>query len=70
MNWNENPDLPAEVRARLLERLASSTIREVAICKMEGATNEEIAGRIGRSVVTVERLLVAIRCIWQRESMR
>jgi DNA-binding CsgD family transcriptional regulator len=33
---------------------------------MEGYTNEEIAGKLGRSIPTVERKLAAIRTIWQQ----
>ncbi len=62
------PELVAVVTeecARLLGRLGDGQLREVAIWKMEGYTNEEIAGKLGRSVPTVERKLAAIRAIWE-----
>jgi DNA-binding CsgD family transcriptional regulator len=45
-------------------------LRDVAVWKMEGYTNEEIAGQLGRSVPTVERKLASIRKIWEREGIR
>jgi DNA-directed RNA polymerase specialized sigma24 family protein len=65
------PELVAEVTeecARLLGLLGDGQLREVAIWKMEGYTNEEIAGKLGRSIPTVERKLAAIRTIWQQET--
>jgi RNA polymerase sigma factor (sigma-70 family) len=41
--------------------------RLIAIRKVEGFTNEEIAAELGRSVATVERKLHLIREIWQQE---
>lgn len=64
-----SPELAAEVAegcARLLGLLGDGQLRQVAIWKMEGYTNEEIAGHLGRSVPTVERKLAAIRTIWER----
>ena len=63
------PELVAEVTeecARLLGLLGDGELRQVAIWKMEGYTNEEIAGKLDRSVPTVERKLAAIRTIWQQ----
>jgi DNA-directed RNA polymerase specialized sigma24 family protein len=65
------PELVAEVTeecARLLGLLGDGQLREVAIWKMEGYTNEEIAAKLGRSIPTVERKLAAIRTIWQQET--
>jgi DNA-directed RNA polymerase specialized sigma24 family protein len=67
-----SPELAAEVAeecARLLDQLNDGQLRQVAIWKMEGYTNEEIAGNIQRSVPTVERKLAAIRTIWEREPL-
>ena len=67
------PDVVAEVTegcARLLGLLTAADLREVAVWKLEGYTNEEIAGKLGRSVATVERKLGAIRTIWEREGVR
>jgi DNA-directed RNA polymerase specialized sigma24 family protein len=64
------PELAAEVAeecARLLGLLGDGRLRQVAIWKMEGYTNEEIAGKLNRSIPTVERKLAAIRTIWERE---
>lgn len=57
----------AEVCQRLLSILTDGNLRELAIWKMEGFTNAEIAGKLGRSVPTVERKLARIRTMWQRE---
>ncbi len=64
------PELVAEVTeecSRLLGLLTDGQLRQVAIWKMEGYTNEEIAGKLNRSIPTVERKLAAIRAIWERE---
>lgn len=66
-----SPELAAEVAeacSRLLGRLGDGQLREVAIWKMEGFTNAEIAVRLGKSVPTVERKLATIRTIWERDS--
>ncbi len=57
----------AERYRRLLEMLPNSLLRDIAVWKMEGFTNEEIADKIGRSVVTVERKLALIRKAWAKE---
>jgi RNA polymerase sigma factor (sigma-70 family) len=57
----------AEQFRRLLDALGEETLRAVAIAKMEGYTNEEIAKRINRSVPAVERKLNRIRKIWGKE---
>jgi DNA-directed RNA polymerase specialized sigma24 family protein len=67
-----SPELVAEVSeecARLLGLLGDEHLRQVAVWKMEGYTNEEIAGKLGRSIPTVERKLAAIRTIWERGSV-
>lgn len=66
-----SPEFVAEVSeecARLLDVLGEGRLREIAIWKMEGFTNEEIAGKIGKSLPTVERKLAAIRALWNRDS--
>jgi DNA-directed RNA polymerase specialized sigma24 family protein len=60
----------AEECRRLLEHLGDTTLQAVAVWKMEGHTNEEIAAKLGRSVVTVERKLALIRNIWEAEGVR
>ena len=40
-------------------------LRPIALKKLEGFTNEEIAAQQGRSVATIERYLKRIRLCWQ-----
>jgi DNA-directed RNA polymerase specialized sigma24 family protein len=42
-------------------------LRQIAVLKLEGRTNEEIASRIDRSPTTVERRLRLIRDMWKEE---
>ena len=42
-------------------------LREVALFRLEGYSNEEIAERLGRSLATVERYLRMIRQAWARD---
>jgi DNA-directed RNA polymerase specialized sigma24 family protein len=55
---------------RLLDALEDETLRAVALAKMEGCTNKEIAQRIKRSVSAVERKLNLIRTKWKKEMAR
>lgn len=55
-----------EYRA-LLSRLNNPQLRDIAVWKLEGFTNEEIADKIGRAVPTVERKLALIRKAWAKE---
>lgn len=48
----------------LLDRLSDSTLRSLALLKMEGFTNEEIARRLDCSLTTIERKLRRIRHEW------
>jgi RNA polymerase sigma factor (sigma-70 family) len=57
----------AEQFRRLLVALDDDMHRTVAVAKLQGYTNEEIAKRIDRAVSTVERLLKRIREIWEKE---
>jgi RNA polymerase sigma factor (sigma-70 family) len=50
----------------LLARLEDQTLQSVALWKLEGYTNEEIAGKLGCVPRTVERKLQLIRTLWQR----
>jgi DNA-directed RNA polymerase specialized sigma24 family protein len=52
---------------RLLAELEDEQLRRVALWKVEGFTNEEIAAKLGRSVSTVERKLARIRRLWEKE---
>lgn len=67
-----SPAFAAEVAEQfdlLLARLAAREplLRDVALWKLEGFTNEEIAGRAGKSLATVERKLALIRTLWTQE---
>jgi DNA-directed RNA polymerase specialized sigma24 family protein len=57
--------LMADVFERLLARLGDDTLRAVALWKMDGYSNEEIAAKLGRNLRTVERKLKVIRSLWQ-----
>jgi DNA-directed RNA polymerase specialized sigma24 family protein len=57
----------AEQCERLLARLDGVGLRELAVHKMEGHTNAEIALRLGCSVSTVERRLQIVRWLWSEE---
>jgi DNA-directed RNA polymerase specialized sigma24 family protein len=65
------PELAAMVAdecRRLLEKLPEPSLRQVALSKMEGYTNEEIAQRLGCVPRTVERKLQVIRSLWAEEA--
>src|SRR5262249_16692637 len=47
----------AEDCRRLLDGLGDAELRAVALAKLEGRTNDEIAAALGRSIGTVERKL-------------
>jgi hypothetical protein len=51
---------------RLIEQLGDDTLRQIALLKLEGYTNEEIAERLGCVVRTVERKLRFIRALWSQ----
>jgi len=57
----------AEEYRRLLAALDDSVLRSVAVWKMEGYTNAEVAARLGLSLPTVERKLRLIRKVWEDE---
>jgi DNA-directed RNA polymerase specialized sigma24 family protein len=59
----------AEEYGRLLECLDSPELRTVAMRKVEGYGNEEIAEQLGCGVRTVERRLRLIRSIWEQEGV-
>ena len=61
------PELAAELAEeyqRLLDRLDDAELRSIALWKVEGYSNEEIADRLGCVVRTVERKLQRIRILW------
>jgi RNA polymerase sigma factor (sigma-70 family) len=60
--------LVAEEYERLLATLDDEVLRRVAVWKMEGLTNDEVAERLGCSRRTVARKLDTIRVIWNDET--
>ena len=52
---------------RLLDILEEPELRQVALWKVEGYTNEEIAARLDCVPRTVERKVRRIRLLWQHE---
>jgi DNA-directed RNA polymerase specialized sigma24 family protein len=63
----------AEECQRLLKALGepgdpdADGLRKVAVARLEGCTNKEIAGRLGVVERTVKRHLEAIRAIWSKK---
>lgn len=56
-----------EEHQRLMELLGNENLRQVAIWKIEGRTNEEIATRLDVSVHAVGRKVKLIRSLWTDE---
>ena len=64
------PDFAAQMTEQigiLLDRLDKPLLRRIAVAKLEGFTNAQIAEQIGKSVPTVERKLRLIRHAWSAE---
>jgi RNA polymerase sigma factor (sigma-70 family) len=57
----------AEEYQRLLDLLGDESLCRVAVLKMEGCTNDEVAERLDCSRRTVARKLETIRIIWSQE---
>jgi DNA-directed RNA polymerase specialized sigma24 family protein len=57
----------AEECSRLIGLLGEETLRTVALHKLEGYTNDEIAERLACATTTVERKLARIRKRWTTE---
>ena len=57
----------AEECRHRLDGLRDETLRRVALLKMEGYTNEEVADRLGCGLRTVVRKLELIRKAWTAE---
>jgi DNA-directed RNA polymerase specialized sigma24 family protein len=65
-----SPEFAAEVAEewrRLLAVLGDAGLEAVALWKMEGYENAEIAARLGCAPRTVERRLQLIRKLWEKE---
>jgi RNA polymerase sigma factor (sigma-70 family) len=58
----------AEESRRLLDALPDPSLRALALKKMEGYTNEEIASELGCVTRTIERRLHLIRTFWSRKA--
>lgn len=66
------PDFAAQVAeeyGRLLDLLGDQSLRKVAVWKMEGYGNDEIAQMLDCSRRTVVRKLEAIRVLWNEEQL-
>ena len=64
------PDVLASVSDSLcvlIDRLEDPELQEVAMGRLKGLTNEEIATSQDRSVRTIERRLVLIRNVWNEQ---
>lgn len=59
--------LVADQMRSLFDRLDDAELREIAGLKLDGYSNEEIAGRLGCTTRTVFRRLALIRDIWEGE---
>ncbi|MCA9035972.1 MAG: hypothetical protein KDA91_12630 [Planctomycetaceae bacterium] len=57
----------ADEIASLLERLEHDDLQRIALMKMEGFTNQEIAERVDCSRSSIERKLRTIRMMWSQE---
>jgi DNA-directed RNA polymerase specialized sigma24 family protein len=55
----------AEECERLLGALTQGDLREIAVWKMEGYSNEEIAAKVGCVPRTIERKVALIRTLWE-----
>jgi DNA-directed RNA polymerase specialized sigma24 family protein len=58
----------AEECRRRFDALSDPQLRSVALWKLEGYTNAEIAAKLGCVVGTVERKLRVIRTLWEKEN--
>ena len=64
------PEEAAEVAdecRRLLDALAEPGLRQIALWKVEGFTNEEIAAKLDCVPRTIERKVSRIRLLWKHE---
>jgi DNA-directed RNA polymerase specialized sigma subunit, sigma24 homolog len=65
-----SPELAAELVEQsrgLLDRLGDSRLEAVALLKVEGHSNDEIARKLGCGLRSVERKLHRIRALWSEE---
>ena len=67
MGSEPSPELAAQMAEDcrlLMEQLDDPQLRKIAQWKLEGYTNDEIAGHLGTVARTVERKLQRIRLLW------
>lgn len=57
----------AEEHRRLMDLLGEDCLRQIALWRLEGYKNEEIAARLGVTCRSVERKVQRIRRTWSRE---
>lgn len=65
------PELAVELAdeyRRLLDRLGDERLQSIALWKVEGFSNEEIAAKLGCGLRSVERKLHRIRAAWSEET--
>jgi len=70
LNREPTPEEAAEVAdecRRLLDLLPEPELRQIALLKVEGFTNEEIASRLDCVPRTIERKVSRIRVLWKHE---
>jgi DNA-directed RNA polymerase specialized sigma24 family protein len=63
------PDLGVMLREQLehlLDALPDPTLHQIAEWRLQGASNAEVAARLGRAVRTVERKVELIRLVWEK----
>jgi DNA-directed RNA polymerase specialized sigma24 family protein len=60
----------AEEFRRILDALKDETLRAVALAKLDGYTNQEIADRLELAEPTIDRKLRRIRQTWEEEMER
>jgi DNA-directed RNA polymerase specialized sigma24 family protein len=58
----------AEELESLLAALGDLTLTQIAVGKLEGYTNQELAQQIGCGVRTIERKLNLIRAVWEQRA--
>jgi DNA-directed RNA polymerase specialized sigma24 family protein len=72
MGAEPTPEIGSQVAEEcrlLLKALGDETLRRVALWKMEGYTNKEVAAKLGVVEQTVERKLRRIRELWTERGM-
>ncbi len=70
LSQEPTPEIAAEMAdeyQRLLDKLGNAELRSIALWKLEGYSNEEIAGKLGGVECTIERRLQLIRQIWEEQ---